>query len=331
MPATMTPTAPLETVYDFLAVDLEQVRQRLSDAFQVQGDLMQEVADYVGGKTGKLLRPVVVLLSAHAHGFDTAASDHHVRLAAAIELLHTATLLHDDVIDRSALRRGRATVNAKWGDDVAILFADYLYATSFDLALSTLSTSALRLLSQTTQRMTEGEFLQIERRGQWLPVEDYFSIIRGKTGVLFSAAAGLGALIAGADHKAVERMARFGIDFGLAFQITDDTLDYEAQMDRWGKRVGADLAEGKQTLPLLRTLELASEEDRKALEAVLSDGRDFAIVQQYVRKYDAISYSHDVARGHIRSALDLLSAAGSGNRAIEHLKVVTEQVVSRQY
>jgi octaprenyl-diphosphate synthase len=331
MPATMTPTAPLETVYDFLAADLDAVRSRLADAYQVQGDLMQEVADYVGGKTGKLLRPVVVLLSAHAHNIDAAASDHHVRLAAAIELLHTATLLHDDVIDRSSLRRGRATVNAKWGDDVAILFADYLYATSFDLALSTLSASALRLLSQTTQRMTEGEFLQIERRGQWLGVEDYFSIIRGKTGVLFSAAAGLGALIAGADDKSVERMARFGIDFGLAFQITDDTLDYEAQMDRWGKRVGADLAEGKQTLPLLRTLELATADDRAALEAVLNDGRDFPTVQRFVHKYDAITYSHQVARDHIAAAMDHLSAVRPTNQAIEHLKLVTEQVVSRQF
>lgn len=330
MPTTMTPAAPLETVYDYLAADLEAVRSRLADAYQVQGDLMQEVADYVGGKTGKLLRPIIALLSAHAHGFDTAANDHHVRLAAAIELLHTATLLHDDVIDRSSLRRGRPTVNAKWGDDVAILFADYLYATSFDLALSTLSASALRLLSQTTQRMTEGEFLQIERRGQWLGVDDYFAIIRGKTGVLFSAAAGLGALIAGADDRSVERMARFGIEFGLAFQITDDTLDYEAQMDRWGKRVGADLAEGKQTLPLLRTLELATPEDRRALEAVLSDGRDFATVQQFVHRYEAITYSHDVARGHIREALGLLDASPAGP-AIEHLRRVAEQVVARQF
>jgi octaprenyl-diphosphate synthase len=273
-----------------------------------------------------------VCLSARSFpGFDAGATDHHVRLGAAIELFHLATLLHDDVIDKAPTRRGRPTVNAKWGDDAAILFADYLYATSFDLALSTLKPETLRILSKTTQKMTEGEFLQIERRGDWLSVADYMDIITKKTAYLFGAAAGLGAVIAEGSPLEIERMGRFGLEFGIAFQITDDALDYEAQNNRWGKRVGADLAEGKQTLPLLHALESASEEDREALLAVLGDGRDFATVQAYVSKYKTIDFSLQVAADHCRLALEALEPLGAENEAAGVLRRLADGVVVRQY
>lgn len=321
----------MDFLHDYLNGDLARIEGKLAEAFRVRGRLMQEVGEYVAAQRGKMMRPALVCLSARAHGYDVARGDHHVLLGAAIELFHVATLLHDDVIDKAPVRRGRPTVNARWGDDVAILFADYLYATSFDFALTTLNPGTLRILTQTTQRMTEGEFLQVERRGDWLDVDDYMEIITNKTAHLFAAATSLGALIAGAAPAQVARMAKFGLEFGLAFQITDDTLDYEAQMDRWGKRVGADLAEGKQTLPLLHTLKTASEADRAALLEVLNDGRDFDVVQSFVHKYRAIDHSLDVAAGCCRRALEQLEGMASDNEPAAMLRQVADQVLVRQY
>lgn len=320
----------VEFLHEYLADDLARISAQLNSAFRVNGDLMQEVADYVAAQRGKMMRPALVCLSARAHGYDT-AGEHHVLLGAAIELFHVATLLHDDVIDKAPVRRGRETVNARWGDDVAILFADYLYATSFDFALATLNPATLRVLTQTTQRMTEGEFLQVERRGHWLAEKDYMTIITNKTAHLFAAATSLGALIAGADTMRVARMAQFGLDFGLAFQITDDTLDYEAQMNRWGKRVGADLAEGKQTLPLLRALQVASPDDRETLLHELGNGRDFGTVQAFVHKYRAIDYSLDVAGSCCRSALEQLDVFPDTNQPAAIMRQLADQIIVRQF
>src|SRR5690606_5900988 len=165
----------------------------------------------------------------------------------------------------------------------------------------------------------------------WLAERDYMTIIRNKTAHLFAAAASLGALIAGADIDAVARMAQFGLDFGLAFQITDDTLDYEAQKNRWGKRVGADLAEGKQTLPLLRTLEVADEADRATLLHELGNGRDFQTVQAFVHKYKAIDYSLDIAQACCRSALEQLAGFSDENEPAMLLRQVADSVTVRQY
>jgi octaprenyl-diphosphate synthase len=321
----------IEAMYVHLESDLARVREVLARTHKVHGKLMQEVAAYVADGEGKLLRPCMLCLSARACGLDTASTDHHINLAAAIELFHVATLLHDDVIDKATLRRGRQTVNDRWGDDVAILYADYLYATVFDLGLSTLNPQTIRILTSTTRLMTEGEFLQIERRGDWLPVEDYLKIIKYKTGYLFSAASGLGALIAGADSDTIERMRKFGVEFGMAFQITDDTLDYEAQGDQWGKRVGADLAEGKQTLPLLQTLAVASHADREALVKVLENGRDFNTVQTYVRKYRAIEHSLETAAAHAARAMEQLDALGTDDPSAEFLRSLTQHVTARTH
>ncbi|MBX3728406.1 MAG: polyprenyl synthetase family protein [Candidatus Sumerlaeia bacterium] len=320
----------MDFLYEAIAEDFERLEEVLADAFRVEGDLMGEVADYVAAGRGKRLRPAVVCLAARACGYDP-AGDHHILLGAAVELFHVATLLHDDVIDRAPLRRGRQTVNARWGDDVAILFADYLYATSFDLALSTLEPATVRMLSRATQQMTQGEFLQVERRGQWLSEADYMEIITKKTAVLFSAAASLGALVGGAPAQTVLRFGQYGLDFGLAFQITDDTLDYEAQTDRWGKRVGSDLAEGKQTLPLLRTLAVATEEDRATLVRVLENGRDFATVHSYVARYGGIGHSLDRAGDHCRSALGALDDVGLVNEPMNLLRQIADRVLVRTH
>lgn len=313
---------------EYLNGEMPLVEQHLDDAFQVDGTLMGEVARYVRASKGKLLRPAIVCLVARGFGYDKPQAL-HTRLGAAIELFHIATLLHDDVIDKAALRRGKPTVNARWGDDVAILMADYLYATSFDYALQALDPEIVGVLSKTTQKMTEGEMYQIEQRGNWLEVDDYYTIIQSKTAYLFSASAGLGALVAGASPADVEAMFRFGLNFGMAFQITDDALDYEAQGPGWGKRVGADLKEGKQTLPLLHALREASPGDRKALLAVLNDGRDFETVHGYVKKYGGIEAALEKAASYTSAAANSLPPENS-SEPIEILRQITEGVLARQ-
>lgn len=314
----------------YLAEDLSRVRSHMDRIFTVDGELMATVADHVRDSGGKLLRPSMVCLFARAHSHDP-ADDRHTRLGASIELFHVATLLHDDVIDNATERRGRPAVNAKWGNDVAILFADYLYASSFDLALSTLSPEVMRILTKTTQRMTEGEMYQIQKRGDWLVVEDYLKIIRSKTAYLFAACSGLGTLIAGASPEQVARMTDFGFAFGMAFQITDDTLDYEAQEDRWGKRVGADVQEGKQTLPLLYTLSRASDTDRAELIHTLGNGRDFETIHHHVRKYGGIEFSLERAAEFTKEATDVLDELDPASDAVIHLRAMTEGVLVRQF
>ncbi|CAN5457928.1 polyprenyl synthetase family protein [soil metagenome] len=317
----------MESYQAFLADDLAEVQRSLDAVFRVEGRLMQEVADYVGAGRGKMLRPAFVCLSARAFGYDPAEGG-HARLGASLELFHVATLLHDDVIDEAPLRRSRATVNAKWGNDVAILFADYLYASSFDLALSVLRPEIVQVLSKTTQKMTEGEMYQIEKRGAWLTVADYLSIIRSKTAYLFSACAGLGAMVAGQEPDVVTRLFDFGLNFGMAFQITDDALDYEAQGPAWGKRVGADLKEGKQTLPLLHALQQATPADREKLLKVLNNGRHFDTVHHYVKQYNGIDFSLEKAGEFTRAALEILEGFEE-NEAFGILKRITDGVLVR--
>ncbi len=318
----------MESYREFLRKELEQVQGYFDDAFVFEGALMNEVGEYLRGTRGKMLRPAIVCLSALACGYN-GREDHHARVGAAVELFHLATLLHDDVVDQADLRRGRPTVNARWADDVAILFADYLYATVFDHALSVLNPEIVRVLSKTTQTMAEGEMYQIERRGEWLSVPDYYRIIRAKTACLFSAAAGLGVVLAGAPQERAQQLFEFGMRFGMAFQITDDALDYEAQGSSWGKRVGADLKEGKQTLPLLYTLQQANTADRQALLHTLRNGRDFETVHHYVKLYNGIDYSLEKAGEFARAASEILDSLGE-SEPVEHLRLIAEDVLARQ-
>ncbi len=318
----------LESANTFLEEDLGAVEELLASVHHVEGALMQEVANYVRAGHGKMLRPIVSCLAARLFERPESPRCDRARVAASSELIHTATLLHDDVIDKAPLRRGRPTVNARWGDDVAILMADYLYATAYDLLLSTLRPEAIRIFAKVTQEMTFGEMFQIETRDHWLGVEEYMKIIRNKTACLFSACTGLGALVGGAAPEQVKKVADFGLHFGMAFQLTDDALDYVAQGDHWGKRVGSDVAEGKQTLPLLHTLLEAEESDRAGLLACLNNGRDFATVHSYVRKYKGVEATLDIAKDYVEKAVNELEDLGA-ERPRELLRAIARGVVSR--
>jgi len=320
---------PVAEISRFLAPELRAIEQILHEVIHADSPLIRAVGEYICLSTGKKLRPILTLLTARAFGAPAALP---VQVAAAIEAIHVATLLHDDVIDGARLRRGKPTVNARWGDDVAILMADYLYAAAFELALHHLDPEPLRLICQVTRQMCEGEVFQIEHRDQYPSVDDYLRLISCKTAYLFSACGALGGLSAGLSGEALAGVSAFGLNFGLAFQITDDTLDYLAADNHWGKACGMDLAAGKQTLPLILALRDAAPEDRRQLEAVLGDGRDLQVIRAVLERYGCFDRSIETARGYAREALSQVQRLLVRDpAAYDYLRLLPDYVVQRRY
>lgn len=319
----------VKNVTDFLSVEMTQVQRLLEETLQSDSRLIREVGQYVSLTHGKKLRPLITLLMARMFAPDKPSPVH---VGAAVELIHVATLIHDDVIDKAKLRRGRPSVNARWGDDVAILMADYLYARAFDLALQTLSPAVMRVITQVTQKMCEGEMFQIEWRDRPLTAEDYFRVVERKTGQLFSACAALGAMAAGRREADINAARGFGMDFGVAFQITDDTLDYLATDERWGKDIGMDVSGCKQTLPLLMALDGADPEERRRVQALRAGGADFKSLLDFVRARGGVERALEHARGFAQRGLDRLSALNPADpAAFEYLSALPGYVVGRLF
>lgn len=318
----------------YLDPELQQVEAILHRVVEGQSGLIREVGDYIALGGGKKLRPIIHMLASRAYGRTQAVSP---QLAAAVELIHIATLLHDDVIDKAQIRRGRPSVNARWGDDVAILMADYLYAASFELALHHLDAKPLKLICEVTRRMCEGEVFQIEQRGRLLSEDDYLKVISSKTAYLFSACSGLAGIRADLDSEQIAHLTAYGHNFGLAFQVTDDTLDYTAEDTHWGKTVGMDLADGKQTLPLILTLQSAQNGERERIEAILLDEAPMSpeqarAIHDVMQQYQAIDRSLAVAAEYADQACDHLRHLSIVNpTAHEYLGALAEFVVRRQY
>jgi octaprenyl-diphosphate synthase len=286
--------------------EILRVEEHIRACVQAEGRLLQEVAEYCNLGGGKKLRPRFLILVARAVSGSPQTDDAVLRAAAATELVHLASLLHDDVIDKTTMRRGRPSVNAQYGDNVAILMADLLFAHAFDLALSTLEPQITRLLAQTTRLMCESEIFQIERAGQNLSREDYYYIIRCKTAALFSLCAEVGGFLGGAPDKTRRALAEFGRLIGMTYQITDDVLDYTALGEQWGKPQGHDLSEGKLTLPVVYTCEQATPEDREALLSELRNGRQMDRVLPILQKYGGLEFSEGQARKFAREAQELI-------------------------
>ena len=257
------------------------------------GPLIREVAQYVALAGGKRLRPILLLLCARLAGGPAGRA---ARLGCVVELLHTATLIHDDVVDRAPLRRGRPSANARWGDDAAVLVGDHLYSRCMALLVADGDLAVMDALATAMVSMTEAEVFQLERkRAGQLGEGDYLRIIRQKTATFMSACCRIGGLTGRLPAERVEALAAYGEHLGIAFQIIDDSLDFEANEARLGKAVGADLREGKRTLPLIATLERASGEERARIAAVLgggsSEARDVAEVRRLVKVYDGVGYA----------------------------------------
>src|ERR1700691_28896 len=257
-------------IFDLVRTDLDQVEREIGLESVASADAITYIGQYLQSGGGKRLRPILVLLSGQLLGPTRPAL---IRMAAVVEMIHTATLVHDDVIDIAKTRRGRPSVNVVWGNHTSVLAGDWLYMQAFQVALRERNFGVLDVLIELTQRMVEGELLQLERIGKIAVTEaDYMELIDRKTASLFSACAKLGAIVAGAGVADDIRLGDYAWNLGIAFQLIDDILDSTSREKILGKPVGNDLREGKVTLPLIYALETADPEERKLVETVLTDG-----------------------------------------------------------
>ncbi len=285
------------------AADMAQVDAIIRAELHSDVALVNQIGEHIIGSGGKRLRPLLVVLCARTGG--QAESPHGARLAAIVEFIHTATLLHDDVVDESGLRRGRQTANALWGNAASVLVGDFLYSRSFQMMVGLDQMTVMRVLADTTNAIAEGEVLQLLHMGDPdLSEARYFDVIRRKTAILFAAACRLGGLAAGLDAAAQDALHRYGMALGIAFQIADDVLDYIGDAARIGKHLGDDLAEGKPTLPLIVAQRRASAEQVEIIRTAIRQGDRDALPQVItaIRETDALDESLERAREYARSA-----------------------------
>jgi octaprenyl-diphosphate synthase len=280
------------------------IRERLSSRVA----LIDQISGYIIGAGGKRIRPRLVLLFSEALGFE---GPQRYELAAIVEFIHTATLLHDDVVDESALRRGRATANAMFGNAASVLVGDFLYSRAFQMMVSVNSMRVLDVLADATNVIAEGEVLQLmNMHDPDLAVADYLRVIRFKTAKLFEASARLGAVLAGAAPALEESCAEFGRSLGTAFQLVDDLLDYEGNSDDLGKNVGDDLREGKPTLPLLVAMERGQPQERALIRHAIEHGelQKLPEILAIVRSTGALDATRQAAQGEADKARAVLTA-----------------------
>jgi len=297
---------------DFLSpaigADMAAVDRVLRASLASDVVLIRQVAEYIIGGGGKRLRPALLLLTAKATGHK--GTDHHT-LAAVIEMIHTATLLHDDVVDESELRRGHATANAEFGNAASVLVGDFLYSRAFQMMVGVARMRVLAILAETTNAIAEGEVLQLMNAGDAdLDEAAYIDVIQRKTARLFEAAARIGAVLGDAAPEVEDALARYGMHLGTAFQLVDDILDYSGQAESIGKNVGDDLAEGKMTLPLIHALAHGTAEEAAVIRhAVAGGGRtDFAPVIAAIARTGALAYARQRADSEVRQAAACLDA-----------------------
>ena len=284
-------------IFDLVRGDLKQVEKEIGLESISSVDAITYIGQYLQTGGGKRLRPILVLLCGKLFG---PSSPGLIRMAAVVEMIHTATLVHDDVIDMAKTRRGRPSINVVWGNHTSVLAGDWLYMQAFSVALRERNFAVLDLLIELTQRMVEGELLQLDRIGKIGVTEsDYMELIDRKTASLFSACARLGAVCSGAPDDAEKRLGEYAWNLGIAFQLVDDILDFTSREKILGKPVGNDLREGKVTLPLIYALESADPEERKLVETVLADGTydqvPFGKVLQLLNRYNGIERAQERA------------------------------------
>jgi len=257
--------------------------------------LIPDIADHITGSGGKRLRPLLLIISSDLCGYK---GDRRLSLASVMEFIHTASLLHDDVIDHAVIRRGKPSANSIWGNSASVLVGDYLYSSSFGILAEDGDQTVQKLLATTTSSMAEGEIIQLAKCGDINATEkEYFSVIEKKTAILISAACAIGAILAKATESEIQALARFGMRLGTAFQLTDDTLDYVAREDGFGKTIGMDLKEGKITLPLIRTFKACDPDEKKIIGKAVENTEEDHIeeVTSLIDKYEGIKYSLEKA------------------------------------
>jgi octaprenyl-diphosphate synthase len=310
---------------DLAAVEIE-IRRELHSPVP----LIQDMGGYIAGAGGKRLRPILLLLAARLAEY---RGPRAVRLACVVELLHTATLIHDDVVDAAPLRRGRPSANAQWGDDASVLVGDHLYSKSFAMLVRDNDRGVMETLARSTVSMTEAEVLQLQLKRSGLTSEgDYMRIITQKTASFMSACCRIGALLGEVPAEQTEALTRYGLDIGIAFQISDDALDFDADQARLGKAIGADLREGKRTLPLIAMLERVPPSGAEHVRALLRrrtlEASEIELIRRLVLEHDGVEYARARAHAFAQAAkADLEAFAPSEER--ETLSLVADFVVDR--
>jgi octaprenyl-diphosphate synthase len=319
-----------ERVTALVGDDLAAVETEIRREIASPVALIQEMGGYIAGAGGKRLRPIVLLLAARLAGH---RGPRAVRLACGVELLHTATLIHDDVVDQAPLRRGQPSANARWGDDASVLVGDHLYSKSFALLVRDNDRAIMETLARATVSMTEAEVYQLQLKRSGLTSEaDYVRIITQKTASFMSACCRIGALLGGVPAPQLEALTRYGLDIGIAFQMSDDALDFVADEGRLGKAIAADLREGKRTLPLIAMLQRVEEAEAERVRAMLRrralEPAEIEGIRRLVLEHDGVEYARERAYAYARAAKrDLEVFAASEER--ELLALVADFVVDR--
>ena len=294
---------------ELITQDLAQLEQSIDRLLTTKVTFIKEVVRHIVKSGGKRTRPILVILSANLCG---AKDDQHIPYAAIIEFIHTATLLHDDVVDNAKIRRGRFTANTIWGNEPSVLVGDFLFTKSFDLMIQSQNAEILKVMANATTRLAEGEIMELLRTSDINTTEkDYYEVIDNKTAVLLSAACEIGALLGNVDAEKRLALREFGHHLGMAFQLKDDLLDYVSTDSTLGKNTGIDFKEGKVTLPLIHTLKYVTPAERgtilAALEKKRTSKKDFHEVKGIIERYGGLEYTSNVSKDHIDKARGFLA------------------------
>ena len=291
------------------ASELTEIERALSHNLKPYVDLVSDVAGHIIFSGGKRLRPLLMVLTARLCGY---TGNYDVTFSTAIEYLHAATLLHDDIVDDANLRRGKPVAHSQWEDAIVVLVGDFLLARSLTISAATEKIEIIKVLSKLTEDMSQGEVHQLMRKGDITLTEDeYLEVIRRKTAVLFEAACRTSAILADADDEDKNALTEYGYNLGIAFQMMDDLFDYTLDTAQFGKEVGADLKEGKMTLPVIYALSQANSTDREKMIKIIKDDNfsdeDFSVLVGMLKKYGGTDYTEKKAAAYIQTAKDALS------------------------
>ncbi|CAA0098121.1 Octaprenyl diphosphate synthase [BD1-7 clade bacterium] len=297
----------MQHIQELVAEDFSAVNQTILDQLHSRVGLVENIGHYITEAGGKRLRPLITLLAANALGYK---GNKHIELAVVIEFIHTATLLHDDVVDISSLRRGRPTANANWGNAPSVLVGDFIYSRAFQMLVAIGDMEIMALLSDTTNQIAEGEVLQLTKAGDPdCSREEYLRVIRDKTAILFAGALKGAAIIADQPETIQVALYQYGLDLGIAFQLADDVLDYEGDAKVMGKNVGDDLSEGKPTLPLIYSIEQAQNGEADiVIEAIQQkSAENISDILELVQSNGALDYTREFAQKYVDSARQQLN------------------------
>jgi octaprenyl-diphosphate synthase len=306
-----------------IATDMGEVNKVIRQQLYSEVPLVNQVAEYIISAGGKRIRPVLVLLIANAHAYQGSA---HHSLAAVIEFIHTATLLHDDVVDESSLRRGKQTANALFGNAASVLVGDFLYSRAFQMMVTVGNARVMQIVADATNVIAEGEVLQLlNMHNPDVNEADYLRVIRSKTAKLFEAAAQLGALVAGASDAEIDAAGEYGRSLGTAFQLIDDVLDYSGNAAEIGKNVGDDLREGKPTLPLIYLMEHGSAEQRELVRSCIENGDEqhFDQILAAITSSGALDYTRQEAQKASRRAIEAVQSLPASQFKTSLLELAT--------